>query len=160
MNRDFIDFVEGAKNAYFGNVLISREKASNGWQYIHITIDDIEVYKFWYSSTEKKSDKPKHTGGKKSYTKLMTESLEKYNNLSLEAYGFLVKLSSFIAWETNTLINKRTKKSLNVDDFVKLTKKSKPTIIKIIKELKENKLLESSKKGYVVSKDLLQKGGK
>lgn len=53
----------------------------------------------------------------------------------------------------------RPTKPLNVDNICEITKKSKPFVIKILRELKKAQLLNKDKDGYKLSPSLIQKGG-
>lgn len=160
MNKELFKYLSNEINVVKVEVIISREKTNNGQEYIHITTDGLEdyIYKFWVSSN-KNNENPKHTGGKKSYTKIMSEYLDEHPELSLEASGLLFKLSNKIMWNNNLIVNKRTKKPLNIEDICKLVNKSKPTVIKVMDELKQLGLLIHDNDGYKISNVIMQKGG-
>jgi hypothetical protein len=158
MNKELMDYLDGNKNAILLNVVIGRESSKDS-EHITISLEDgTELYKFW-NGKNKKSDTPKHTGGKKSYAMLFVEAIEKHVDLSDAAISFIVKRIPNIKWNTGLLINKRSKKPLLFEDLEKLSGKSKKTLLNTIKELKQENILLHDKEGYKVSKDFIRKGG-
>lgn len=142
-----------------GDGLVLGREPANGMDYMTISKDGEVLFAWWSNPKKKASKTPKHTGGKPPYVKLMTDSLEKHSNLSLESYGFMVRLAGSIQWGTNLIINKRTKKPLNGEMMGKIAGVRKSKAYAIIKELTKEHLLTKDKDGYKISPDLLQKGG-
>lgn len=158
MDKQILDYFDHKVNVCQGQFSIGREQIGK-MEYIVITIDGKEVYSFWRNPNKRVSkEPPKHTGGKPSYVKLMLQEMQKYN-LSLEAAGFVNKMTKHIRWGDNLLIDRRTKKPLVVEDFCTIIGKSKPVTLKIIGELKGFGLLTKDKEGYRISPNLVQKGG-
>lgn len=160
MNDNLSDYYNYSVNVLdLGNgFTLGRERVKD-LEFITIEHDGTPVYSFWHNPKKKASkNPPKHTGGKPSYVKLMTDGIRKHN-LSLDAAGFLVKLADNIQWNTNLLINKRNKKPLIVDDISGIVGVGRNKTLNIIKELTQAQLLNKDKDGYKISPSLIQKGG-
>lgn len=140
------------------DAVISRETLPNGIECIYVNAGgEGYLYNFFVNPVKDNKEKPKHTGGKKSYVKVYIEKLNDYD-ISIESLGFMVKLFPNIQWTTGYLIKKRSKKKLLIDDIVKLVNKSNKTVIKIMKELKDNKLLSKDSEGYRINSEFIMKG--
>jgi hypothetical protein len=163
MNKELLDFVSGYKNAVEIKATISREKLSNGCEYVYITADNVELYKFWYNPNGKKSDKPKHTGGKPSYAKIYLDKLRelKSKNISPELIGCMIWLADSIEWSTGLLVKGRgrNKKAVDFEDIMTILSVGRTKTSKIITELKKVKLLTHDNNGYKVNSELIKKGG-
>jgi hypothetical protein len=142
------------------NGLILGRESSRNMDYMTISYGD-EVLFSWWNNPQKKASKnpPKHTGGKPSYIKLMVDGVRQHNELSIEAAGFLLKLTDNIQWSTNLLINKRNKKPLAVDEITGIIGVGRNKTLDIVKELTQAQLLSKDKDGYKISSSLIQKGG-
>ena len=142
------------------NGLILGRESSRNMDYMTITYGE-EILFSWWNNPQKKVSKnpPKHTGGKPSYIKLMVDGVRQHNELSIEAAGFLLKLTDNIQWSTNLLINKRNKKPLAVDEITGIIGVGRNKTLDIVKELTQAQLLSKDKDGYKISSSLIQKGG-
>lgn len=160
MDKNVSDFVSGFTNVCEGKFTIGREKNSNGMEFIIISNDGKEFYKFWNNPKKILTNKPpKHTGGKPSYVKMMVDEVNKHPELSLNASGLIIKMIPNIQWGDNLLVNVRSKKPLLIDDMSRILDISDKTTRTALKELKSAGLLTKDKDGYKVSPNLIQKGG-
>lgn len=166
MEKDLHDFLVGAKNAVRTTVIISREQAPGGAQYISISRPEGgNLYKFWYKpgrNQDKDQPPPKHTGGRKPYIMLMVDEVERLRAKGVanteELIGCLVSLGKNIEWSTGRLVHKRSKKALRYKDLQALFGYGNKRLNRILGELKEHELLFSTSDGYVVSRALIKKG--
>jgi hypothetical protein len=142
-----------------GNGLTLGRESARNMDFMTITYGGETIFSWWSNPNKKVSkNPPKHTGGKPSYVKLLIKEMQKHD-VSLEAAGLIQKVIQNINWGDNLLIDTRSKKPLNIDNICAITKKSKPFIIKTLKELRETNLLIKDKDGYKISSYLIQKGG-
>jgi hypothetical protein len=164
MQKDLLRYLNGEVNCVRADVIIGREKASNG-DYIIITPSEIDapLYEFWHGHKKKggKGSKPKHTGGKPSYAKLYLEQLGKHidDGMSIETMGACMYLAWHLEWDTNLLVVGRGehKRLMKRADMAKLLKLSLRATSRVISELKKCGILERSGKGYKFT-GLFQKG--
>jgi hypothetical protein len=151
----------------------SREIKSNGWEFYTETIidpndrsKDVIWHTYWVNPHEKSKGKPKHTGGKKPYSMLMTEEIQnlrkklKENGVknAEEVLGYIFVLTEHSEFNTNRLINKRNKKSLQYKDLLEVLDCSSNKLNKMIKILKDNNLLTHTNEGYFISQEFIKKG--
>jgi hypothetical protein len=142
-----------------GNGFYLGRESVKGMDFMTLSFGDEVLYSWWHNPNKTVANKPpKHTGGKPSYVKLLIKEMQKHD-LSLESAGLIQKVIPNINWGDNLLIDTRTKRPLNVDNICEITKKSKPFVIKILRELKKAQLLNKDKDGYKISPSLIQKGG-
>ena len=153
-----------------GNFTITREKTSNGSEYIRVlpenkTTEGMELYTFWYNPKSENKDpskKPKHTGGKKPYVMLMVDEMEDLKEKGVknveELIGYVVSLSKYIEWHTGKLIHKRSKKPLKYKDLQQIYGCSNKKLNKMINLMKEHDLLYYTDEGYFISSRFIKKG--
>lgn len=175
MDKNLLDFINRKTNVVIiGNLMKSREVKSNGWEFYTETIiypldrsKDVVWHTYWINPKEKKTnDKPKHTGGKKPYSMLMTEELKatieklKENGVknAEEVLGYMFILTEYSEFNTNKLIHKRNKKPLQYKDLQEVFDCSSNKLNKMIKILKDNDLLSNTNEGYFISQDFIKKG--
>lgn len=176
MDKDLLDFINKKTNVYIiGNFMKQREIKSDGWEFYTETIidpldrsKDVVWHTYWINPNEKKLTKknPKHTGGKKSYSMLMTDELKavrdnlKENGVknAEEVLGYVFVLTEHSEFNTNRLINKRNKKSLQYKDLLEILGCSNNKLNKMIKILKDNNLLSNTNEGYFISQKFIKKG--
>lgn len=164
MDKDLLAYLNGGRNAVYGNFVLSREVTPTGVEHVFLKIPDTDIclYDFWYNPKKNRSDeKPKHAGGKKPYVKLFMQEINRLRESGLtdEMVGSLVRLVDNITWSTGVLVNKRSKKALKFDDMVKLLGLSKAQASRRIKRLKELDVLRQTDEGYAVAPNLIKKGG-
>ena len=161
MDKSILDYYNHDANVLnLGKGFVLGREISKGIEYVTVEYEGELIYSFWNNPKRKPSkNPPKHTGGKPSYVKWMVEGLRQHEGLSIEAAGFLVKLTDNIQWSTNLLINKRNKKPLMIDDIPKIVGIGRNKTLDIIKELTTAQLLSKGKDGYKISSSLIQKGG-
>lgn len=175
MDKNLLNFINKETNVVIiGCLMKSREIKSNGWEFYTETIinptdrsKDVVWHTYWVNPNEKKTmGKPKHTGGKKSYSMLMTEELKrlrmrlKDNNVRNveEVLGYMFVLTEYSEFNTNRLVNKRSKKSLQYKDLLEVLDCSNNKLNKMIKILKDNNLLSHTNEGYFISQEFIKKG--
>lgn len=175
MDKNLLSFINKETNVYIiGNFMKQREIKSDGWEFYTETIIDpldrsknVVWHTYWVNPHEKKSkDKPKHTGGKKSYSMLMTEELKatreklKKNGVknAEEVLGYMFILTEHSEFNTNKLIHKRNKKPLQYKDLQELFDCSNNKLNKMINILKDNNLLSNTNEGYFISQQFIKKG--
>lgn len=142
-----------------GNGFHLGRESVKGMDFMTLSKGDEVLYSWWHNPNKTVTNKPpKHTGGKPSYVKLLIKEMQKHD-ISLESAGLIQKVIPNIHWGDNLLMDTRSKKPLNIDNLCTITKKSKPFIIKTLKELRETNLLVKDKDGYKISPSLIQKGG-
>lgn len=155
-------YLNGEQNAVRDEFIISRE-GTGDWEHVHVSHPDLPepLYQFWAGKKKKAKGAPKHTGGKKPYVMLMIEKLTGLiaDGLPAESVGYLVCLAPYIEWGTGELKVGRKKRQMKVADIEKVFRKSHRHTLRIISDLKEKDLLYRTQRGYVVSRELLKKGG-
>jgi transposase len=160
MNKAQLDYFNYTVNVMPGDGIAIGREITKEMENITITLGDKVIYNFWNNPKEKPTNKPpKHTGGKPSYIKIMLKAVQEHKELSLNASGFFLKVADNIQWESNLLIDKRSKKPLNVDDISKVIGIKKTLAYEVIRELKGTSLLIKDKEGFKISTSLIQKGG-
>jgi hypothetical protein len=111
---------------------------------------------------QKKADtKPKGTGGKEAYVMLMTKNEDKMMNLSKNAK--LILFSIFfggIQWNTDKLVQTRSKKLHTSATIAKLIGSSERTTLKALKELSDKDIVkyDRKRKVYFMGADIARKG--
>lgn len=164
MDANLYQYLNYETNVVKAEVIISREKTSRGQEYIHISIDEDEMYTFWHNPDKVKSKSERRTGGgKKSYIMLMIEHIGEVQ-LQIDEdispiLGDAVRLANNIEWGTGKLINKRTKKPLKYDDVRKIYSCSCEKLNNKISKMKGINLLRHTSEGYFISTDFIKKGG-
>ena len=176
MDKNLLDFKGRKTNVYIvGNFMKQREVKADGWEFYTETIINLldrskdEVWHtYWINPNEKKptKNKPKHTGGKKSYSMLMTEELKatieklKENGVknAEEVLGYMFILTEHSEFNTNKLIHKRNKKPLQYKDLQEIFNCSNNKLNKMLKILKDNDLLSNTNEGYFISQEFIKKG--
>jgi hypothetical protein len=169
MNKTQLEFFNHEKNILpLDNMRAIRQETFNGVEHIVIKMDDIVVFEIFKkierdakAFKEEGKQRPKHTGGKPSYIKIMTDYLNK-NDISIDCIGLLVKLSiKNITWNTGKLTRGKGKyiKPLTLDDMCEITHKSKTYISETIRQLKGKGIIKQDKEGYSISHEVIQKGG-
>lgn len=107
------------------------------------------------------SKKPKNTGGKRPYVKLM-QDVKGIEDISLDAAGLLLKLicSGSIEWKTGKVISNRSKKPLRSNIIAKRMNISSNKYKHIIAELRDKGLIiyRRNERAYFISSDFIQKG--
>jgi hypothetical protein len=159
MNEEFQKFLD-SKHSAFECIAV---KGMNRGDYTQIQIKpkgvDIVIAEFWLNVNDKPNKDKKHTGGKKSYSKIYNEWLLNNKDIGIELLGAMVKLSPYIEWHTGRLVELRKKDSIKMDRLFKLWKVSKPTGLKLIKKLKELNLFTYRESSYFIATDFIGKGG-
>jgi len=175
MDKNILDFINKETDVVIiGCLMKSREIKSDGWEFYTETIIDANDrskdtvwHTYWINPHEKKLEcKPKHTGGKKPYSMLMTEEIKtlreklkknKIKNIE-EVLGYIFVLTEHSEFNTNRLINTRSKEPLQYKDLLKILDCSSNKLNKMIKILKDNSLLSHTNKGYFIAQDFIKKG--
>lgn len=160
---EILKFLNGETNAVKADVIISRERAPTGMQYITISGENGTLYSFWHNPQKKARDKPpKHTGGKKPYIILMVDEIEKLRSEGVPniegMIGFIVCLGKHIEWNTGKLIQSRNKKPLQYKDLQAMFNYGNRKLNRVLTELKEHDLLFNTKEGYFISTRFIKKG--
>ncbi|TPF17965.1 MarR family transcriptional regulator [Priestia megaterium] len=101
------------------------------------------------------------------FTKLFhneLDSLIKSKKLNMQKVGFITMLSKYIAYENCYLVNKEGE-YLSQKEIIQITGESKPTIVKILKQLIKDKIIIAEKQEkdkrlnkYCINPNLLFKG--
>lgn len=177
MDKELRKFLSGETNYYKGEISISREPLSGRpVSYYTFESDGYIIKELWgnlgrlsKADKEKKSEQAngppaetekKSMGGKKPYVMLMTQQLKylrENGKVTAEQIGYLILLSPNIEWGSGRLIGKKAT-SLKAADIQKVLGISHNTFGRLVKELKENKLMTVNKGGYFISTDLFKRG--
>ena len=156
-------FAKGA-NAAEAVLVVGRERKENGATYIVVSDYNREKPKtlggWWQGFKRRTSKKPKHTGGKPAYLKLMLAELaEVTEKLSEKELGTVLKLAKYIDWHTGVLINAKTKMPLTAEELERILGCSRATLTYRLNNLKQAGVIEADSEGrFIFSRDLLQKG--
>lgn len=176
MDKELRKFLSGETNYYKGEISISREPITGRpASYYTFESDGYVIKELWgtlgkITKAEKEksaeqvkgppSEEKKSMGGKKPYVMLMTQQLKylrENGKVTAEQIGYLILLSPNIEWGSGRLIGKKAT-SLKAADIQKVLGISHNTFGRLVKELKENKLITVNKDGYFISTDLFKKG--
>lgn len=177
MKKETMEYLNGERNVTQDEFIIGREKSGKA-EYIIISIpgDKKPIYTLWNSKKHKKSftvkkqdddieiekAKAKGTGGKKPYTMMMLEQIEKLykSGLSNDGAGFLLCFNRFIEWNTGRLYDKHTKKALSAKDISKYTNTGIVKTRSILKELTTLNVLayDKAQKSYFINRNVIKKG--
>lgn len=156
-------FARGA-NAAETVLVVGRERKENGAIYIVVSDYNREKPKtlggWWQGLRRRTSKKPKHTGGKPAYLKLMLADLaEVTEKLNEKELGILLKLAKYIDWHTGVLINTKTKTPLTTEELEQILECSRTTLTYRLNNLKRAEVIETDSEGrFIFSRELLQKG--
>lgn len=161
MNEQFLMFLNREVNVVNANVLIGREQANTGTEFITITSCDNEepIYSFWNKHTRKPSTNPKHTGGKPAYIKLYIKKVLK-NNIDYDLIGVCFKLSAYMRWDAEYLeIGKgRRRRYIASDDIAKILNVSRATTFRLLKRMRASGLIDHDSTGYKLTGGYFVKG--
>ena len=157
---------EAGYNAALGTLMVGREINANGNE--HITVSEYStnglprvILRGWRNPQRIiRRAKPKHTGGKPSYIKLLTGGMTELASKAKDAdLGALVRLAQNVDWETGALIDTRTKKPLDFAGLMRATGYNRQTLSSRLKSLREiDALTVDDQDRYIISRQLLQKG--
>lgn len=142
----------------FEKLIISAERTEQGKVLLHISDLNKEILTTWYYPP-RKEDAP-HRGNKQSYSMLMNKAFKvllKEHKPSNEEIGVMTKLFFYADWGTG-LLTKR-KKPMKFEDMVDIIGNSDKTVKKIIKSLKDKKILDYKDNGYYLSRTFIKRGG-
>ncbi len=118
-----------------------------------------DCHEKWHRQFPKK--KPRTTGGKRPYVKLM-QDVKGIEDVSLDAAGLLLKLicGGNIEWQTGMVINKRTKKPLRSKMILKYMNIGDRKYKGIMAELRDRGLMvyRRSEGAYFISPNFIRKG--
>lgn len=166
MDKELFEYFNKTVNVARASVMISREEAPTGYQFIVIKdcATGDELYSFWHNPNKvvKKEAPPKHTGGKKPYLMLIIETVDGLRKTGVknaeELIGYLVCLGNNIEWGTGKLIHKRSKKALQYKDLQEAFNCGNKKLNSLLRTMKENDLLLKTEEGYFISSTLIRKG--
>jgi len=163
MDKNLLEFLAGERDVIIlDGVVFSKERKRNGTEYITVIIDNKPSFGFWNNPDNLKTNKPKHTGGKKSYVMLMIEEVEKMRSQEVtnivELVGCITCLSRYIEWGTGKLVHFRSKKPIQFKDFGDIFQFGRSKLLKILKQLKDLNLLVNTQEGYFISQTIIKKG--
>jgi len=178
MKKETLEYLNGARNATRDEFIVGREKAGNA-ELIFVSLPETQkpLYALWNSKklAEKftiKSDpvemvkfelvSPKGTGGKEVYVSLMLAALDELNErkLSLLSAGAMLKLSSYIEWNTGRVCRKRDGKPLTRKMMSEIFNIGISKTKAIIRELSRLEVLHYDKKrqAYFFNTKYIRKG--
>jgi hypothetical protein len=165
LDREFLEFLNGNKNAAKTEVLFLKDEMPNKMQRITIKIDDKPIYEFWVNPKKPRGNKePGSTGGKKPYIMLMLDEMKKLRDADIknpvELVGCLAYLAEFVEWGTGRLIKRRAKKPLRYGDLLEILPYGNKKINQILSDLKKYDFLVNNLDGYFISDRLIKKGKK
>lgn len=157
-------------NAVQKNLMIGREKLDTGAELIVVT--DYEgakpkiVISGWRSKNkyQRKNATPKHTGGKPSYVRLYTKLFEKLQRQGQQPgikdaeIGTALRMAAFADWKTGKLIDKKTKKPLNLVTLSNKLGYSKRTMIDRAEALQKAGIIKQKDGCYYMNRDYIAKG--
>ena len=178
MKKETLEYLNGLRNATRDEFILGRETAGNA-ELIFVSLPETQkpLYALWNNKklAEKftiKSDpvnmvrfelvSPKGTGGKESYVSLMLAALDQLNKqkLSLLSAGAMLKLSSYIEWNTGRLCRKRDGKPLTRKMMTEIFDTGMSKTKTIIKELSRLQVLryDRKKQAYFFNTKYIRKG--
>ena len=166
MEKELIKFLNGEVNAVRLDVTIVREVITDDIDRLVVRSVDDEHKDYVISESfikkKRKSNNPKHAGGKHPYIMLMVNEVEKLREQGIknveELIGYLVCLGKYIEWNTGRLVKKRSKKPLQYKDLQKTFPCGNKKLNRILGELKDNDLLFGTQEGYFISPRLIKRG--
>jgi hypothetical protein len=170
MDKQLLKFMNREVSAVKTMCCIGIEPVPDGGEFVTIRLDQLQtdspLYEFWNNPHRKRrkdgSKQPKHTGGKLSYVKIFISELSKYPKdiLSYEYAGMFLQLTSFIEWDTGTLITGRGKKKhrMTQGDIATVLGVDRITVWRFTNKLEELNLLWHDKDGYEMTGNLFAKG--
>jgi len=163
MDKDLTAYLNGNKNAVLTPLLTVREITPAGIHHITQYLPDVPdpIYEFWYNPKRKPGSNPKHIGGQKPYVKLFLQEVDELrkHGLTDEVAGSLLRLVKYINWNTGVLKKKRSKKPFKFTDMVEVLGLSRSHTIKRIKQFKDLEIIFHTQDGYVITPNLIKKGG-
>jgi hypothetical protein len=156
-------------NAVQKNLMIGRERLDTGAELIVVTDYEGTMPKIiisgWRSKNkhQRKNAIPKHTGGKPSYIKLYSRFFEKLQQqgqqpkLKDAEIGTALRIAAFADWKTGKLIDKKTKKPLNLAALSNKLGYSKRTMIDRVEALQENGIIKQRDGCYYMNREYFAK---
>lgn len=178
MKKDTLRFINGEQNVTVDTFMLSREKAGNS-ELIFVSLPEYDeaLFALWNSKNGVKKYRktktengdivfrkvePRGTGNKETFVMLMPNALNELRKkeLSLEAFGFLLKIIDCIEWNTGRIVRKRDMKPMTIEMLSKYINKGKIKTKSIIKELREKGVLFylQKEKAYYINYDYMRKG--
>lgn len=124
----------------------------------------VEVGRKWINvknPLDNDKSKKKNTGGRASYYMVMKKEVDRLLSLDVkpEPLGYVWLLMPYIAWNTGLLVIGRKKRPLTFDDMAQIFKCSRKKTANIVNKLKEYGILLYGDDGYMISRNLVKKGG-
>jgi hypothetical protein len=178
IKKELIEFLNGDKNFYVGELTLGREKTSKT-ELIFVGYPDFNkpLYSFFNSSKSKKKylikqtaegfvierKKLKGTGGKPAYVSLMLSEFEKaQKKLSHISAGIFIKLSNNIEWNTGRLIRTRDGSPLTKKMISEMFSLNDWNVRLLLKEFSNAGVItyDRKKHAYFVNPNILRKGMK
>jgi len=144
----------------FFEVVVEKGMVRDDWHEYTLKIKGTDiVFDHRWINVQKKRDRSiaRTTGGKKSYLKVYLGWLDG-KDISVGLFGFMMKISLFVSWNTCILADSRTKRPLTIEQLANKMKISNKTIIKYLSEASSMKLIEKTEEGYKVNPDFIVKG--
>lgn len=163
-DKDFSKFISGEIDTC--SLFLGREKGSVSSRYSIVDIAGNEVFAFWKRNGEqpfaKKKYKGEYTNGQKAYTMILHDGVERIRGeIPLNYLGVLYLLSPCIEMGTGRLRNKRSKKSMTLDDLSKYLYISKRMAGEVMREFSKFGVITYKRgKGYYISRSYLLRGVK
>jgi hypothetical protein len=166
VDNQLLRFLNKEVNVVNTSVLIGRERAGEGKEYITITYKDQgqPLYSFWHKHKRNKGKdvKPKHTGGRSSYVKAYINKLLEHmkDKVDHESIGVCVHLFPYLEWDTGYLyVGKgKRKRKMTKEDMAKILRVSLSTHTRIMRKLKSTKLMTHDSVGYKFTGGFFVKG--
>lgn len=177
MKKETAKFITGQQNVTIDNFVLGRERVGNS-ELILVSLPEYEepLFALWNSRKDAKKYRkveieyeivfekknPKGSGSQKTYVMLMQTAIaELSRNVSLEALGFLLKITPCIEWDTGRIYRKRDQKSMTVDMLSKYVGIGLIKTKNILKELSKNDVIFylPGQRAYFVNQRYLRKGG-
>jgi len=166
IEKGLLDYLNRYRNAVRAEVDICRDVTNDGNEHIIINVPGVTepLYDFWCAPKIKKAkdpDNPKTMGGKKPYTMMMDDEIEKLfdKGFPIEYFGYAAKLSKVINWKTGVVKKKRNKKAFDFNDLITTWGVNERKGRDIIKTLSKYHLLSQDTEGYKISRQYMKKGG-
>jgi hypothetical protein len=179
MDKELIEFLNGDRNFYVGELNIGREKTSKT-EFIVVGSPSFDKPLYSFFNTEKlKKLKEKYsvkqtengfviekrnqkgTGGKPAYVSVILNEFGKTRRkLSFESIGFLMGLVECIEWNTGRIIRNHDGVPMTMKMICSYLDIGQVKFKKLMSELSENNVINFNhkKKAYFVNQNILRKG--
>lgn len=178
LKKETHKFILGEQNATLDYFLLGREKVGNS-ELIFVSLPEYDepLFTLWNSHKEKGKYKrkevegevvfekalPKGAGNQKAYVMLKQTAIERLSKMeiSIWAYGFMLKAVPLIEWNTGRIYRKRDDKPMTIKMLSEYMGMGVLRTKSVVAELRKSEVLFYSKKAraYFVNPDYMQKGG-